>query len=137
ERSGAVRTYAATRHRHLAEVEQALPSLPTVHLTATAIERVRGVQVTAHVFVEPGTSEADIATALRDTYGGEPFVRLVRARKGIHRVPDPKILDGTNFCDVGYEYDVDSGRLVMIAALDNLMKGTAGHALQALNIAAG
>ena len=137
ERAGAVRTYAATRHRHVGEIEQTLPDLPRVHLTATAVERVRGVQVTAHVFVQPGTSDGDIGEALRETYAGEPFVRLVRARKGIHRVPDPKILDGTNFCDVGYEFDADSGRLVMMAALDNLVKGTAGHALQALNIAAG
>lgn len=137
ERAGAVRTYAATRHRHLGEIEQALPSLPAVHLTATAVERVRGVQVTAHVFVAAGTTEASISEALRETFDGEPFVRRVRARRGIHRVPDPKILDGTNYCDVGYEFDAESGRLVMMAALDNLVKGTAGHALQALNIAAG
>src|SRR5690606_21147441 len=94
ERSGAVRTYAATGHRHAAEIEQALPQLPSVHLTATAIERIRGVLVTAHVFVPPGTTEADVLTAVKQSYDAEPFVRLVRARRGIHRVPDPKILDG-------------------------------------------
>ncbi len=137
ERMGVVRTYAPTRHRHTAEIEQALPGSLNVHLTATAVERVRGVLVTAHMFMPDGTSDADVLAALRDAYEEEPFIRIVQARKGIHRVPDPKILDGTNWCDVGFELDPDSGRVVMMAALDNLVKGTAGHALQALNLATG
>ena len=132
-----MRTYAATRHRHLAEVRQALPSAPPLHMTATAVERVRGVLVTAHAFVAPDVGEADVLGAVRAAYENEPFVRLVRARRGAHRVPDPKILDGTNYCDVGFELDPESGRLVMMAAIDNLVKGTAGHALQALNVALG
>ncbi len=137
ERMGVVRTYAPTGHRHTAEIQQALPGEPRIHLTATAIERVRGVMVTAHAFVHDGTSDRDVLAALRECYDDEPFVRVVQARKGIHRVPDPKILDGTNWCDVGFEMDPDSGRVVMMSALDNLVKGTAGHALQALNIALG
>lgn len=137
ERMGVIRTYAPTGHRHTAEISQALPADLAVHLTATAVERVRGVMVTAHVFVPDGTSEADLTAALRDAYDDEPFMRIVQARKGIHRVPDPKVLDGTNWCDVGFELDRDTGRVVMMAALDNLVKGTAGHALQALNIATG
>ncbi len=137
ERSGAVRTYAPTRHRHIAEIRQALPEAPPVHLTATAVERVRGVMVTAHMFLRHGVDESDVLAAVRADYDGEPFVRLVRARRGTHRVPDPKILDGTNYCDVGFELDAASGRLVMMAAIDNLVKGTAGHALQSLNIALG
>lgn len=137
QRSGAVRTYAATRHRHLAEIEQALPDAPRVHLTATAVERVRGVLVTAHLFLREGVGEAEVLAAVRERYEHEPFVRIVRARRGVHRVPDPKILDGCNYCDVGFEFDAGSRRLVMMAALDNLVKGTAGHALQALNIARG
>ena len=136
ERAGAVRTYAPTRHRHSAELEEHLPGL-NVHMTATAIERVRGILVTAHCFVPDGTSERDVGAALREAYADEPFVRLVTARRGVHRVPDPRVLDGTNFCDIGFELDHDSGRLVMMSAIDNLVKGTAGHALQALNIALG
>lgn len=137
ERSGAVRTYAPTRHRHQAEIAEALPGAPTVHLTATAIERIRGVLVTAHTFVREGVTDATVLAAFRDAYDAEPFVRIVRARRGVHRVPDPKILDGSNYCDVGFELDEASGRLVVMAALDNLVKGTAGHALQSLNIAMG
>jgi len=137
ERMGVVRTYAPTRHRHTAEIEQELPGQVRVHLTATAVERVRGILATAHVFVPDGTSERDVAAAFHEAYADEPFVRIVQARKGIHRVPDPKILDGTNWLDVGFELDPDSGRVVVMTAIDNLVKGTAGHAVQALNVAMG
>ena len=137
ERMGVIRTYAPTGHRHTAEIEQALPGSVRVHLTATAVERVRGVLVSAHVWIQDGCSERDVRAAFADAYADEPFVRLVTARSGIHRVPDPKILDGTNWCDVGWSLDPDSGRVVVMAALDNLVKGTAGHALQALNLALG
>lgn len=137
ERMGVVRTYAPTGHRHQAEIAQELPGNATVHLTATAIERVRGILVTAHLFLPDGTSDRDVLGAFRDAYDDEPFVRLVLARKGIHRVPDPKILDGTNYCDIGFELDNETGRVVVMSAIDNLVKGTAGHALQALNIAMG
>jgi len=137
ERAGVVRTYAATGHRHTAEIAQELPGNFPVHLTATAVERIRGVLVTAHVFLPDGYSDRDVLGAYRETYEDEPFIRLVTAKKGVHRVPDPKILDGTNFCDIGFEVDNDTGRVVVMSALDNLVKGTAGHALQALNISMG
>jgi N-acetyl-gamma-glutamyl-phosphate/LysW-gamma-L-alpha-aminoadipyl-6-phosphate reductase len=134
ERMGVVRTYSPTGHRHTAEVDQALAGALQVHLTATAVERVRGILVTAHPFLSDGTSERDVLAAYRESYHEEPFVRLVTARKGIHRVPDPKILDGTNYCDIGFAMDRDTSRVVVMSAIDNLVKGTAGHALQALNI---
>lgn len=137
ERMGVVRTYAATGHRHTAELEQELPGHFNLHMTATAIERVRGILVTAHAFLPDGYSDRDVMAAYRECYADEPFIRLVTARRGIHRVPDPKILDGTNYCDIGFEMDNDTGRVVIMAALDNLVKGTAGHALQALNISMG
>ena len=137
ERSGAVRTYAPTGHRHQAEIAQELAGGPTVHLSATAVERVRGVLVAAHAFVREGVVEPEVLEAFRRAYDAEPFVRLVRARRGVHRVPDPRILDGTNYCDVGFAFDELTGRVVALAALDNLVKGTAGHAVQALNLALG
>lgn len=137
ERAGAIRTYAAVGHRHEAEISQALGDRLNVHLTATAVERVRGIVVAAHLFVQDGTSEKDVLMALRESYEDEPFVRLVLARKGVHRVPDPRILDGSNWADVGCALDRDSGRVVVITAIDNLVKGTAGQAIQALNVARG
>jgi N-acetyl-gamma-glutamyl-phosphate/LysW-gamma-L-alpha-aminoadipyl-6-phosphate reductase len=137
ERMGVVRTYAPTGHRHQAEIQQELPGRFPVHLTATAIERVRGILVTAHLFLPDGYSERDVLGAYREAYAEEPFIRLVTAKRGIHRVPDPKILDGTNYCDIGFEMDNETGRVVVMSAIDNLVKGTAGHALQALNISMG
>ena len=137
ERMGVVRTYAPVGHRHQAELTQELPGAFPVHLTATAIERVRGILVTAHVFLPDGYSDRDVMGAYREAYSEEPFIRIVTAKRGIHRVPDPKILDGTNFCDIGFELDNETGRVVVMAAIDNLVKGTAGHALQALNISMG
>jgi N-acetyl-gamma-glutamyl-phosphate/LysW-gamma-L-alpha-aminoadipyl-6-phosphate reductase len=139
ERMGVIRTYAPTGHRHEAEINQALApgEDTTIHLTATAVERVRGILITAHLFAQDGVSDRDLDGAFRTTYSDEPFVRYVRVRRGIHRVPDPKVLDGTNFCDIGFQYDENTGRVVVMSAIDNLVKGTAGHALQALNISKG
>jgi len=137
ERAGALRTYAPVGHRHEAEVAEALQGRLDVHLTATAVPRVRGILATAHLWVQDGTSERDVLEAIREAYDEEPFVRLVLARRGVHRTPDPKLLDGTNWVDLGVALDPDSGRLVVTTALDNLVKGTAGGALQALNVARG
>ncbi len=73
----------------------------------------------------------------REAYGEEPFVRIVKEREGLYRYPEPKLLAGTNFCDIGFEKDPGSERLVVISAIDNLMKGAAGQALQALNLMLG
>jgi N-acetyl-gamma-glutamyl-phosphate/LysW-gamma-L-alpha-aminoadipyl-6-phosphate reductase len=140
ERAGAVRSYAPTGHRHTAEVLQALARIgppPRVHLSATAVELVRGVLATAHVFVREGVTERDIWQAYRKAWGSEPFVRLVKERSGIYRVPEPKILGGSNWADVGFDLEEDGGRVVAICAIDNLMKGAAGTAVQCLNLMMG
>ena len=61
----------------------------------------------------------------------------MKERDGIHRLPEPKLLIGTNYCDIGFELDPDTNRLVVISAIDNLMKGAAGQAVQCFNIAYG
>jgi N-acetyl-gamma-glutamyl-phosphate/LysW-gamma-L-alpha-aminoadipyl-6-phosphate reductase len=136
EKSHSVRAYAPTGHRHTAEVIQEL-GLSNVHLSMTAVDLVRGVLGAAHVFVTPGTAEKDLWKAYRAAYQDEPFVRIVKDKTGIHRVPDPKILAGSNYADVGFELDPEAGRVVSLAAIDNLMKGAAGSAVQAMNIMCG
>ena len=74
-----------------------------------------------------------MATLPRSLHQQEPFIRIVKERNGVYRYPEPKILAGSNYCDIGFEYDPDSRRVVVIAALDNLMKGAAGNAVQAMN----
>ncbi len=136
ERSSVIRTFSAYGHRHTAEVIQEM-GLPNVHLTMTSVDLVRGALAAAHAFVKPGVSEKDLWKAYRAWAESEPFVRVVKDRRGIYRVPEPKILAGTNYVDVGFELDPDSGRVVCMAAIDNLMKGAAGSAVQAMNLICG
>jgi N-acetyl-gamma-glutamyl-phosphate/LysW-gamma-L-alpha-aminoadipyl-6-phosphate reductase len=140
ERAGVMRSFAPTGHRHTAEVQQALRLRGVeidVHLSATAVDNVRGVLATAHVFLNSGVVERDVWRAYREVYGSEPFVRIVKERAGLYRYPEPKILAGTNFADVGFELDAATGRLVALCAIDNLMKGAAGTALQCANLMCG
>ena len=140
ERAGVMRSFAPTGHRHTAEVLQALRlrGVETgVHLSATAVDNVRGVLATAHVFGRPGFAERDVWKAYRDAYGAEPFVRIVKERTGLYRYPEPKILAGSNYADVGFEVDAATGRIVALCAIDNLMKGAAGTAVQCANLMLG
>jgi N-acetyl-gamma-glutamyl-phosphate/LysW-gamma-L-alpha-aminoadipyl-6-phosphate reductase len=139
-RSGEVRSYAPTGHRHTAEIAQELGfggDGPEVAFSATSVEAVRGVLVTAHVFLAEDLGDLDVRRLYRARYGAEPFVRIVKSASGLHRSPNPKLLSGTNYCDIGFERDARSRRLVVTAALDNLVKGAAGQAVQALNVRAG
>ncbi len=137
ERARVMRSFAPTGHRHTAEIRQALAlagTTPAVHLSATAVDNVRGVLATAHVFAKAGTTEKELWKAYRQTYRNEPFVRLVKEKTGIYRYPEPKILTGSNYADVGFDFDPATGRVVAIAAIDNLMKGAAGSAVQSMNL---
>lgn len=136
-RSGAMRSFAPTGHRHTAEIRQET-GLANVALSVTAVEAVRGVLVTAHVpLADERVDDRSLRAIYRDAYASEPFVRIVHESRGIHRHPEPKLLSGTNICDVGFERDPDGGRAVVIAAIDNLGKGSAGQAVHALNVHAG
>jgi N-acetyl-gamma-glutamyl-phosphate/LysW-gamma-L-alpha-aminoadipyl-6-phosphate reductase len=135
ERSGVMRLYAPVQHRHAAEIEQET-GLP-VALSCHAVEAVRGVLATCHTWTTHPVTEKELWRIYREAYGGEPFVRIVHDASGIHRQPEPKILAGTNFCDVGFAVDPSGSRVVAVAALDNLVKGAAGNAVQSLNLWAG
>ncbi|MEM1248627.1 MAG: N-acetyl-gamma-glutamyl-phosphate reductase [Acidobacteriota bacterium] len=141
ERSSVVRSFAPVGHRHTAEVEQVFGAHGVrnaeVHLSATAIDLVRGVLATAHVFLQDGVQERDVARAVRGRYRDEPFVRVVKQNRGVYRYPEPKLLWGSNYADVGWAVDEERGRLVMISAIDNLMKGAAGSAVQSMNLMLG
>jgi LysW-gamma-L-alpha-aminoadipyl-6-phosphate/LysW-L-glutamyl-5-phosphate reductase len=140
ERSGVMRSFAPTGHRHTAEVLQAIGrvgSTADVHLSATAVDNVRGVLATAHLFVKPGVTEKELWRAYRRIYKDEPFVRIVKEKTGTYRYPEPKILSGSNYADVGFELDERTGRVVALCAIDNLMKGAAGTAVQCMNLMMG
>ena len=133
ERVGVVRSFAPTGHRHQAEMKQELGEFE-LHFSATAVELVRGVLCTAHVFTKEKLTDKDLWKLYRGAYKNERFIRIVKDRQGVYRYPEPKILAGTNFCDVGFEADSRANRVVAISAIDNLMKGAAGTAVQAMNV---
>ncbi|NLE77127.1 MAG: N-acetyl-gamma-glutamyl-phosphate reductase [Chloroflexi bacterium] len=137
ERANVVRSYAPVGHRHAAEIIQELglaPENPGLYFSVTSVDMVRGALATCHCFMREPLDERGVWEIYRQAYGQEPFVRLVRARRGLYRYPDPKILAGSNFCDIGFAADEGSDRLVVVAAIDNLMKGSAGSAVQAMNL---
>jgi len=134
ERSGVMRAYAPTGHRHTAEIEQ--ETGVRVALSCHGVEAVRGVLATVHVYAPRPVEEKELWRTYRAAYGSEPFVRIVHESDGIYREPEPKILAGTNFCDVGFAVDPSAQRIVALAALDNLMKGAAGGAVQCFNVRA-
>lgn len=133
-RSGAVRTYSPTQHRHMAEVQMMLGTDTSIHFSITAIEMVRGVHLLAHCYLNEVHAEKDVWKLYRGAYNAEPYVRLVSGKTGLHRFPEPRIVAGTNYCDIGFEMDSDGEHLVVIAALDNLGKGAAGSAVQCMNL---
>lgn len=140
ERAGVVRSYAPTTHRHVAELLQELTfegRQPDIHLSITSVEMVRGALATAHCFLTQDLSDKDVWQLYREAYTAEPFMRIVNYRRGFYRYPEPKILAGSNYCDVGFAREEGSDRLVVIGALDNLMKGAAGTAVQAMNVMCG
>ena len=117
-------------------MHQSLGDVP-IHFSATSIELVRGILATCHVFLNEPLGEKAVWKIYREDYSDEPFVRIVKERSGIHRYPEPKLLAGTNYCDIGFERDTNSNRLVVLSAIDNLMKGAAGQAVQCFNIMQG
>ena len=138
ERSGTVRSYKPSGHRHTAEIEQELSALAlsqvSVGLTPHGIEMVRGILSTVHARLSGKAADIDLWKAYRSFFAGSPFVRLVKDQNTLYRYPEPKILQGTNYCDIGFELDKRVNRLVVIGAIDNLVKGTAGQAVQAMNL---
>jgi N-acetyl-gamma-glutamyl-phosphate/LysW-gamma-L-alpha-aminoadipyl-6-phosphate reductase len=135
-RSGVVRPFQLTGHRHEAEVRQALAGLGDfdVRMAVTSVEMVRGVAVAVHLTLPVGLAERDLWQHYRAAWNDEPFVRVVHDRHSLHRHPEPRLLAGTNYADVGWDYDPSTGRAVLLAALDNLGKGAAGSAVQCLNL---
>ncbi|MBI4066371.1 N-acetyl-gamma-glutamyl-phosphate reductase, partial [Candidatus Gottesmanbacteria bacterium] len=105
ERHGVVRSYRPTDHRHSAEIEQELSLYDKsirVSVSATTIEMVRGLLVTIHTVPRGEITEKDLWQVYREEYQNEPFVRIIKEREGIYRYPEPKLLTGTNYCDIGF-----------------------------------
>ena len=136
ERSNVVRTYSAFGHRHTAEVIQE-SGITDVTLTMTSVDLVRGALATVHGTVKDGVALKDLWKAYRQAAQDNAFLRVVKERRGVYRVPEPKILAGTNYADIGFDLNAETGHVISICAIDNLMKGASGSAVQCMNLMLG
>ncbi|MEM1948208.1 MAG: N-acetyl-gamma-glutamyl-phosphate reductase [Candidatus Caldarchaeum sp.] len=137
ERANVMRPYEAEGHRHVAEVEQELSIIAgrrlRIALVPHAVGAVRGAMATSHVWLAYTTiDDTTIWKAYTNRYGKEPFVRIVHGAP--FKYPDPKYVIGSNFADIGFAVENRIGRAALFAAIDNLMKGAAGQAVQCFNI---
>ncbi|MDY6966693.1 MAG: N-acetyl-gamma-glutamyl-phosphate reductase [Halobacteriota archaeon] len=124
--------YKITTHRHKAEIVQELDPQNKVHISFTphVIPCKRGILTTAHVFVNKDLSHDDIDTMYQEFYEGKPFIRLTG-------IPSLGSVRGSNFCDIGFEIEEGTNRIVVISAIDNLIKGASGQAIQSMNLMLG
>jgi N-acetyl-gamma-glutamyl-phosphate/LysW-gamma-L-alpha-aminoadipyl-6-phosphate reductase len=138
ERANVIRTFSAFGHRHTAEVIQEMGiNADCISLTMTAVDLVRGALATAHAKVRQGVTIKDLWKAYRTVVNENPFLRVVKEQRGIYRVPEPKILAGSNYADLGFDLDEGNGHVVAMCAIDNLMKGASGSAVQCMNLIMG
>ncbi len=134
--------YQITEHRHVAEMRMELHV--NVSFTPHVIPSIRGILTTAHVFLDTGETKTKPLQGLRGR-GAEPHndeieeiykrfyvdKRFIRLREGM---PSLSSVRGTNFCDIGFEIEEKSDRIVVISAIDNLVKGGSGQAIQNMNL---
>jgi N-acetyl-gamma-glutamyl-phosphate reductase len=130
--------YKIGQHRHIPEIEQELSALAgtsgtvTVAFTPHLVPMNRGILSTAYCRLTRTMSLPDVRSLYREFYKAERFVRLHE-----DTVPNPRYIRGSNFCDIGVYADQRAGWIVTVAAVDNLVKGAAGQAIQAMNLMLG
>ena len=125
---GNISAYGVFAHRHAAEIEQELGT--EVTFVPHLVPLDRGIFETIYARLRPEVDAPAVETALTAAYAGSPFVRLTGAD-----LPEIKHVAHTNFCDIGWR--VRGSQLVMVACIDNLVKGAAGQAIQNFNVAFG
>jgi N-acetyl-gamma-glutamyl-phosphate reductase len=129
-----VRPYGVPKHRHLAEIEQELSiaagTSVTIQFTPHLVPVNRGILTT--LYLTP-TGAKPIGAAFEEAYAGAPFVRLL----GDKALPDTKNVVGSNVIEIAWRHDPRTGRLVVMSAEDNLLKGASGQAIQCFNLMCG
>ncbi|MFU8893704.1 MAG: N-acetyl-gamma-glutamyl-phosphate reductase [Luteolibacter sp.] len=129
-----VRAYGIPKHRHLSEIEQELDIAAGEKVTVSFIPHLipvnSGICTTTTATLRAGLKPEQIGHALEAAYAGKPFVRL-RGRGGC---ADTKHVTGTNFVDIGWQYDPRTNRVLLMSAEDNLGKGAGGQAVQSFNL---
>lgn len=129
-----IKAYGVTVHRHTPEIEEQLSYACgkeiVINFTPHLIPMNRGILATEYASLNGNVSESDIRLAYEKYYGNEPFIRVLD--KGIF--PETRWVSGSNFVDIGFKIDERTKRVIMIGAIDNLVKGAAGQAMQNMNI---
>jgi N-acetyl-gamma-glutamyl-phosphate reductase len=121
--------YGLLDHRHTPEIEQATGA--QVLFTPHLVPMTRGILSTVYATPTTGATRADLLACLADTYAGEPFIVVDE------RIPQTKAVSGSNCAHLTVRHDERTGRLLVISAIDNLVKGTSGQAIQCANVLAG
>lgn len=126
--------YAVAGHRHTPEIEQALTGFfqAPCQLTFTPhlVPMARGILATCYANLAQGITAEKITAAFQKWYGQESFVRLL----GLGGYPATKHVRGSNLCEIGWHVDMRTKRVIVLSAIDNLLKGAAGQAVQNFNI---
>lgn len=129
--------YGAVSHRHTPEIEQALSNVGgaavTINFTPHLAPISRGILATCYAKMNEGVTPEQIDAAFAEMYADEFFIRLL----GRGAYPATKYVRGTNFCDIAWHIDPRTQRVIVFSAIDNLVKGAAGQAIQNMNIAFG
>ncbi|MFO7607233.1 MAG: N-acetyl-gamma-glutamyl-phosphate reductase [Desulfurivibrionaceae bacterium] len=137
EVSDGFRAYKVGEHRHTPEIEQELSVLSdrpvTISFTPHLLPIARGILSTVYASLREGVDAAQVASVYEEFYRDERFVRLWPA--GTY--PATQYVRGSNFCDIGFKVDPRTGRIVILSAIDNLIKGAAGQAIQNMNLVCG
>ena len=132
-----MRPYGVPKHRHLSEIEQELSTLAgekiAIQFTPHLVPLNRGIITTIYTDVATDVVELDPTLVFNGAYGEEPFVRLL----GEESFPDTKNVTGTNFIDIAWRMDKRTQRLIIMSAIDNMVKGASGQAIQCLNLMCG
>jgi len=137
-RAGAIAPYSPTGHRHAGEVSDFFArgkpgTVGKVSMSAYGVSTVRGLLASCYILTQDDVDERALSRAYTRFYRSHRFVRVRRNDETLIPVPDPQATLGSNYCDVTVMHDPDGGRIVVLSALDNLVKGAAGQALQAIN----
>ncbi len=133
-----IRAYSiASKHRHTPEIEEVLSGFSKEKIKLTFTPHLmpikRGILSTIYAELNGDVSISDIEACYNAKYKDERFVRLL----GRGNLPRTANVAGTNFCDIGFDIDERNNRLIIVSAIDNLVKGAAGQAIQNMNIMAG
>ncbi len=134
---GSIKPYSVGRHRHLPEMEEVLSRLAGSGVRLNFVPHLapmsRGILATCYVRVGEGVSGADVRKAYEELYAASRFVVLL----GEDVFPETKAVCGSNHCLIGWHLDQEAGMLIVAAAIDNLVKGASGQAVQCMNLMQG